>query len=80
MTWNDPRTDELLDIASRATDDDVKFEAVREIQEIVAEAGIYLPIVNVRQFLGASAEVRDLRANGQYLLSFGKLLDVWLDE
>jgi ABC-type transport system substrate-binding protein len=80
MMWNDPRTDELLDIATKAVDEATKIAALQEVQEIVAEAGIYLPVVSVRSFLGASAEVRDLRANGQYLLSLGKLLDTWLDD
>jgi ABC-type transport system substrate-binding protein len=80
MMWNDARTDELLAIAERAIDPEEKNAALREVQEIVAQAGIYLPVVTVRSYLGASAEVRDLRANGQYLLSLGKLLDAWLDD
>ena len=80
MMWDDPRTDELLDLAIRAVDEDAKHAALREVQEIVAQAGIYLPVVTVRSYLGASPEVRGLRAHGQYLLSLSKLLDTWMDE
>ncbi len=78
MSWDDPRTDELLGIASTAVDDATKYAAIEEIQEIVAQAGIFLPVVNVRSFLGTSDRVENLRNSGQYLLSLSKLLDTWL--
>lgn len=77
--WNDPRTDELLELAAVEGDDDVKNQYLAEVQHIVADNALWLPLVNVQQYYAIRSNVHDARPHGQYLLGFGKLLDAWTE-
>lgn len=78
--WDDPRTDELIELALTSVIESEKIEALQEVQEIIAEAGNFLPLVTVQTYLGVSERVQNLRVSGHYLMSFSKLLDTWIGE
>lgn len=78
--WNDPRTDELIDFAVVSVNEGEKLAALQELQVIVAESGVFLPLVNIQSYLGVSERVHNFRVSGHYLMSFSKLLDTWIGQ
>lgn len=73
------RIDELLAAASVEVNEDAKNELLVQVQEIVASEGIFLPLVNVQQVYAVYEGVHNVKPHGQYLLGFGKLLDLWTE-
>lgn len=73
------RIDELLAAASVEVNEDAKNELLVQVQEIVATEGIFLPLVNVQQVYAVYEGVHNVKPHGQYLLGFGKLLDLWTE-
>jgi len=78
--WADPRTDALLDLALRTVDEETRLAYLMEVQDILAENAVWVPLVHLRAFRATSSRVQNLRMHGQYLMSMSKLLDTWLSE
>ncbi|MGH9650503.1 MAG: ABC transporter substrate-binding protein, partial [Terriglobales bacterium] len=78
--WNDKRTDELLTIARGARTDEARAKAVQEIQKIMADNQLVVPIWHRALIVATRAELKDFRPHGVYSGGFYKLLDARLDK
>ncbi len=77
--WKDARTDELLGLARAATTDDARLKTLQELQRIVAENHLMLPLWHEAMVVPARVEIKGFRPHGLYAAAYYKLLDLWLD-
>lgn len=77
--WNDSRTDELLLAAEAAASAQARSQALAEVQRIVAENHLLLPLWHEVLRLPVRAEVKGLRPHGIGATGYYKLLDVRLE-
>ncbi len=76
--FSDPEVDDLLDEARRSVDQEERLELYREIQEILTDETILVPIYKTLETAVTGAEVKGMRMHPvEYNLFVD---DVWLDE
>ena len=76
FAWNDPRTDELLDLSRSSTDDEERLEAYRELQEIVVDNAIWVPLLHTKRVVAAASNLQGIRIHPSNILY--KSVDLWL--
>lgn len=81
MAWADPHTDQLIAQTRTAITPEERFEAARELQEIIAENILWVPLVHHDQFIAVRKGVEGVRPHGIYgsYLAYG-LLDARVTE
>jgi len=80
FNWNDKRTDELLATARTARTDEARAKALQEIQRIMSENYLAVPIWHRALIVAARVELKDFRPHGIYSSGFYKLLDAKLEK
>jgi peptide/nickel transport system substrate-binding protein len=78
MNWNDSETDRLIDVAKSDLDPAKRAEAIAQVQRIVAQNNVWLPIARENLYLAASTRVEGARAHGIYGAGLYKGLDLRL--
>ena len=76
MNWKDARTDDLLARGAAAPTDDERRRHFDEVQMLIQDAAVWLPIVHERLFLTATARLDGVRAHGIYGCGIYKGLDI----
>ncbi|MDR7481153.1 MAG: ABC transporter substrate-binding protein [Armatimonadota bacterium] len=79
VMWDDRRTDGLLLVARRARTDEQRVRAVHDLQKVVAENHLWVPLWHRVLLVPTRVEVRGFRPHGVYGQAYYKLLDVWLE-
>lgn len=74
------RIDELLGMALREMNEDLRYQYLGEVQEIIAQNALWVSMAHLRAFRATTERVHNYRLHGQYLMSMGKLLDTWVDK
>ena len=75
MNWKDPETDRLLDIGNTALDPKDRFAALSQVQKIVQEQALWVPLVHEGLALVVNKRVKNIRAHHVYTSMVYKLLD-----
>ncbi len=77
FAWVDERTDELLVKSRTSTSEQERLAAYAELQKIVIENALQIPLVHVGRAVGHAPSVHGLRIHPTYVQS--NLLDVYLE-
>jgi peptide/nickel transport system substrate-binding protein len=75
MNWRDPETDRLLDVGNTATDPAERNKALAEVQKIVQDQALWVPLVHEGLALVVNKRVKNMRAHHVYSSMVYKLLD-----
>ncbi len=75
MNWKDPETDRLLDLGNTALDEKERFEALAQVQKLVQEQALWVPLVHEGLALVVNKRVKNMRAHHVYTSMVYKLLD-----
>lgn len=75
MNWKDPETDRLLDLGGSALDPAQRFEALAQVQKLVQEQALWVPLVHEGLALVVNKRVKNMRAHHVYTSMVYKLLD-----
>ena len=75
MNWKDPETDRLLDAAMAAPSPEERAKALAEVQKIVQEAALWVPIVHEGLTLVVSKKIKNVKAHAMYTSLIYKALD-----
>lgn len=75
MNWKDPETDRLLDLGGTALDPAQRFEALSQVQKLVQEQALWVPLVHEGLALVVNKRVKNMRAHHVYTSMVYKLLD-----
>ena len=75
MNWKDPETDRLLDLGNTALDEKERFEALAQVQKLVQEQALWVPLVHEGLALVVNKQVKNMRAHHVYTSMVYKLLD-----
>lgn len=75
MNWKDPETDRLLDLGNTALDEKERFEALGQVQKLVQEQALWVPMVHEGLALVVNKRVKNMRAHHVYTSMVYKLLD-----
>jgi peptide/nickel transport system substrate-binding protein len=75
MNWKDPETDRLLDAGNTAVDPQDRFKALSQVQKIVQEQALWVPLVHEGLALVVNKRVKNMRAHHVYTSMVYKLLD-----
>lgn len=75
MNWKDPETDRLLEIGGTALDPKERFEALSQVQKIVQDQALWVPLVHEGLALVVNKRVKNMRAHHVYTSMVYKLLD-----
>jgi len=75
MNWKDPETDRLLDQGNTAIDPKQRFAALSQVQRIVQEQALWVPLVHEGLALVVNKRVKNMRAHHVYTSMVYKLLD-----
>ena len=78
FAWDDPTTDELLDLSRTSVDENERLEAYKELQRIVIENAIWVPLLHSKRVAAARDVVQGVRIHPDNI--FYKGLDLWLKE
>lgn len=78
--WKDARTDELLTQARGARTDETRARALLELQKIMAENHLLVPLWHRPLLVPTRVEVKGYRPHGVYSTGYYKLLDLWIDK
>lgn len=78
MNWKDPKTDALIDKASTATDPKVRAEANAELQRLLVEANVWIPLLTQQMWVVSGDRVEGVRPHGTYGAGLYKGLDIVL--
>ena len=75
MNWKDAETDRLLDLGGTALDPAQRFEAMSQVQKLVQEQALWVPLVHEGLALVVNKRVKNMRAHHVYTSMVYKLLD-----
>jgi len=75
MNWKDVETDRLLDLGGTALDPAQRFEAMSQVQKLVQEQALWVPLVHEGLALVVNKRVKNMRAHHVYTSMVYKLLD-----
>lgn len=75
MNWKDPETDRLLDLGGSALDPAQRFESLAQVQKLVQEQALWVPLVHEGLALVVNKRVKNMRAHHVYTSMVYKLLD-----
>lgn len=75
MNWKDPETDRLLELGGTALDPAQRFEALAQVQKLVQEQALWVPLVHEGLALVVNKRVKNMRAHHVYTSMVYKLLD-----
>lgn len=75
MNWKDPETDRLLELGGTALDPMQRFEALAQVQKLVQEQALWVPLVHEGLALVVNKRVKNMRAHHVYTSMIYKLLD-----
>jgi len=75
MNWKDPETDRLLDLGNTSIDPVERFKALSQVQKLVQEQALWVPLVHEGLALVVNKRVKNMRAHHVYTSMVYKLLD-----
>lgn len=75
MNWKDPETDRLLDLGNTAVDPAERFRAMSQVQKLVQDQALWVPLVHEGLALVVNKRVKNMRAHHVYTSMIYKLLD-----
>ncbi|MCP1848128.1 MULTISPECIES: ABC transporter substrate-binding protein [unclassified Bradyrhizobium] len=78
MNWKDPKTDELLAAATTATRAEDRKRAIGEVQSLLTEANVWVPLASEPLWLVSGDRVEDARVHGLWGAGLYKGLDMKL--
>jgi ABC-type transport system substrate-binding protein len=79
VMWNDTNTDAYLLLARTARSDDARARYVQQLQKIVAENHLWVPLWHRVLLVPTRTEVKGYRPHGIYGQAYYKLLDLWIE-
>lgn len=75
MNWKDAETDRLLDLGGTSLDEAQRFEAMSQVQKLVQDQALWVPLVHEGLALVVNKRVKNMRAHHVYTSMVYKLLD-----
>lgn len=75
FAWADPETDRLLEMSRTSTNDEERLKAYHDVQRIVVENAIWVPLVHEKRVVAAGPAVGPLKIHPANVLY--KMLDVY---
>ncbi|MFN4088657.1 MAG: ABC transporter substrate-binding protein [Alphaproteobacteria bacterium] len=75
MNWKDPETDRLLDAALATNDPAEKAKLLAEVQTIVQDNALWVPLVHEGLVMVANAKIKNVKAHAFYTSLAYKTLD-----
>jgi peptide/nickel transport system substrate-binding protein len=75
MNWKDPETDRLLEVALAASRPEDRAKALAEVQKIVQENALWVPLVHEGLALVVNKKIKNVKAHAFYTSLMYKALD-----